>query len=124
MPARGLSSNRDGLTTRQIAQPSTGPQSNASTPTGGQTAAQVTTAVNSGISAHVAAGDPHTQYVQEGGTLANVASGIPSNGAFSALTFSSPPTQAECWALRDLCEHLRDAVEQCETVIETLRVHA
>ncbi len=124
MPARGLRSNRDNLTTRQIAQPSTGPQSDASTPTTGQTAAQVTATVNAAIATHSGLADPHTGYVLEGGTLADVTVDPPANGVIAALSFSASPTQGECEALRDQCEILRDSLANAISVIETLRVHA
>lgn len=46
---------------------------------------------------------------------------LPANGAIAALTFSATPTQAECQALRDECEKLRDVLANAITTIETLR---
>jgi hypothetical protein len=42
---------------------------------------------------------------------------LPGNGAIGALTFSNPPTQAECEALRDACEATRDATANVNTAL-------
>lgn len=42
---------------------------------------------------------------------------LPANGAIGALTFSNPPTQAECEALRDACEATRDATANVNTAL-------
>lgn len=45
----------------------------------------------------------------------------PGDGTIAALTFSATPTQAECEALRDQCEILRDALATLLTDCEGLR---
>lgn len=54
-------------------------------------------------------------------------SSLPANGSIAALTFSMIPTQAECEALRDKCEQIRDAVastvslrDECENLRDAL----
>lgn len=46
---------------------------------------------------------------------------LPADGAIAGLSFSATPTQAECEALRDECENLRDVLANAITTIETLR---
>ncbi len=43
------------------------------------------------------------------------------NGEISGLSFSSPPTQGECEALRDKCEELADDVRAVVTLLHALR---
>ena len=43
------------------------------------------------------------------------------NGEIGGLTFSNPPTQAECQALRDKCEELADDVRAVVTLLHALR---
>lgn len=43
------------------------------------------------------------------------------NGEIGGLTFSNPPTQAECEALRDKCEELADDVRAAVTLLHALR---
>jgi hypothetical protein len=58
----------------------------------------------------------------QGAAVANVdQTGFPANGTIAALTFSNPPTQAECQALRDQCEALRDTLAAAISTIDTLK---
>ncbi|HMP83063.1 MAG TPA: hypothetical protein PKA41_10220 [Verrucomicrobiota bacterium] len=43
------------------------------------------------------------------------------NGEIAGLTFSNPPTQAECQALRDACEELADDLRALSTLLHALR---
>lgn len=62
------------------------------------------------------------------GTIAAISfAALPANGVIGALTFSAIPTQAECEALRDQCELVRDAVaatvtlrDECENLRDAL----
>jgi len=71
--------------------------------------------------AGASAGTQQLTDVTAGSAVADVdASPLPANGAIAALTFSNPPTQAECQALRDQCENLRDALANANTTINAL----
>jgi len=43
------------------------------------------------------------------------------NGAIAALTFSNPPTQAECEALRDACEVVADDMRAVSAQVNAIR---
>lgn len=60
-------------------------------------------------------GDPVADAAQAAVTLGNT------NNEISGLTFSNPPTQAECEALRDKCEELADDVRNLSALIHALR---
>ncbi|MEO0797251.1 MAG: hypothetical protein AAFX93_19020 [Verrucomicrobiota bacterium] len=46
---------------------------------------------------------------------------LPADGGVAALTFSADPTQAECEALRDAVESMRDVIANQTVTIEALR---
>ncbi|MEO0797378.1 MAG: hypothetical protein AAFX93_19680 [Verrucomicrobiota bacterium] len=46
---------------------------------------------------------------------------LPVDGAVTAISFSATPTQAECEALRDLVEDMRDVIANQTIIIEQLR---
>lgn len=148
--ALGLRANRDGITTRQITAPATGPTSDAASPVGTLPLANITDAddikaiealdatagllAKTGANAYArrtltgdseivvangsgAAGNPALSI---GAAIARAANVVPTGGtlldttALDALTFSSPPTQAEVQALQSAVSSL----------LATVRVHA
>lgn len=67
-------------------------------------------------------GKPVTgQSLSEQAAVADVDdSALPANGTIGSLTFTAAPTGAECEALRDECENLRDALAASNATIQAI----
>lgn len=73
-----------------------------------------------GVLRRTSAGDLEIR--AQGAAVADVSDGpLPANGAIAALTFTGTPTGAECEALRDECENMRDVIAALVVTVESLR---